>query len=396
MGFVFVVGNLACSDDGRPSGEDRPPGAAYSVRESADYLSVSIDHATLPWTYAYHTFEQDGRLYLVWVNSQSNSLNIYDLQTSEKVETLIFPEEGPNGVKQLNAVYMPNRDSLYVRDYRNAQLYLFSVPDLQRIGTFDFFSGPTDNYIYDFPTCKLERIGDRIYACAKNQANTYADQAVRYARSPVGRWVDLASAASGATPLARYPVAYEAAYVPGEMWSYSRTVGPDGNLIYSFAIDHQLYVENLRDGSVAAYGAKGRHIPAQLPENSARDDIADIRYKVETPVDESIIYDKYRRLYYRIYRRGGEVEDVNNIKGAMRDYRQRPVSMLVLNEHFQVVADVDLDGATYYSPNFLVLPAGFYLSVNNSAGADQVEDELRFRRIVVEPVQVRGYEAASG
>ena len=26
----------------------------------------------------------------------------------------------------------------------------------------------------------------------------------------------------------------------------------------------------------------------------------------------------------------------------------------------------------------------------------KVEDELRFRRIVVEPVQVRGYEAASG
>ena len=103
------------------------------------------------------------------------------------------------------------------------------------------------------------------------------------------------------------------------MWSYSLTVGPDGNLIYSFAIDHHLYEENLRDGSVAAYGAKGRYIPTQLPDNPARDDISDVPNKVEAPVYESVIYDKYRRLYYRIYRRGGKVEDVNNLKGAMRD-----------------------------------------------------------------------------
>ena len=87
----------------------------------------------------------------------------------------------------------------------NTQLYLYSVPDLQKIGTFEFFSGPTDNYVYDFPTCKLERIGNRIYACTKNQANAYAKQEVRYERSPVGRWADLVSGASGAIPLARYP-----------------------------------------------------------------------------------------------------------------------------------------------------------------------------------------------
>ena len=53
----------------------------------------------------------------MWVNWQSNSPNIYDLQTSEQVETPIFPDEGLNAVKQLNAVFMPCRDSLYVRDY---------------------------------------------------------------------------------------------------------------------------------------------------------------------------------------------------------------------------------------------------------------------------------------
>ena len=72
------------------------------------------------------------------------------------------------------------------------------------------------------------------------------------------------------------------------------------------------------------------------------------------------------------------------------------MSLLLLNEHFKVVGDVDLHRATYYSPSFLVLPEGFFLSVHNSAGEDQMEDKLRFRKILVEPVPVRGREPASG
>lgn len=87
--------------------------------EIVDSLSIDISPHYTGMYELIHVNEISGNLCLVGFSKATNSVEFLNLDSSKVINKVIFPSEGPNGVRKINGLYYHNKDSVFLlTDYQ--------------------------------------------------------------------------------------------------------------------------------------------------------------------------------------------------------------------------------------------------------------------------------------
>lgn len=134
--------------------------------------------------------------------------------------------------------------------------------------------------------------------------------------------------------------------------SYPSSILLKDSIIYSFAASHEIYIFN--DSLVAKHEAKSNFIDTfeVFPTDSIGNIGFTMKYLTTAPKYGNVLYDKYRKKYYRIafHRTEYENPDKKTVKGSL----DQPWSLIILNESFKPINEFSFHPSEYaYGPIFI-------------------------------------------
>lgn len=144
-----------------------------------------------------------------------------------------------------------------------------------------------------------------------------------------------------------------------------------GNLVLSFPADASITVYNLRSGKTEYHHAASTFFGEIKPLSHSKDGKIDweVIYKhfATQPSYSSIIYDRYRNVYYRTadIPINEDKYDQNNIEGWVK-----PFSIMVLDSEFNLIGEALLPHLSYSRTEFFVSKEGLNMKKNHEDDED--------------------------
>ncbi len=156
---------------------------------------------------------------------------------------------------------------------------------------------------------------------------------------------------------------------------YSRAY--DGSrYVYSFDHSHNIHISNDNNKIDSIIEAKSKYFDKDFISYYENNEHGSLKNIVESASYKVLIYDKYRKCYYRFFYLGCKLkkdEDPMVVGKWPHQY-----SIIVLDEKFNKVGENLLDKNKYYAINYFVAPEGLYISTNHIKNPDFDEDYLKF------------------
>ncbi len=344
-------------------------------------FKISLDSLT-PQLYGDVQIYEDtisNKKYLHFFNTPNYQIYFYDLATQELAFTIKLEKEGENGVgKDMRGYQIKNLDSIFVYNYpvelsivnRNAKkskVYrvlgslerdtLLIIPNLNVSSSSPIIFKDNSLIMSGYTGAELE------------EENAY--------NRPFVIYYDLQT--QELTYGATYTKAYQNANWGGsELRHTYAAYNPDKDLIvYSLPIEHSIYTS--KDGkNLTKHYAGSKYfdkIPSlDKPKKSYHTMDMDEIYAVyaERPSYSYIIYDKYRKLYYRIAELPIDKFDPNGgIKTTVKE-----TSIIILDENFNYLGETRMK--SMYSPrSFFITEEGLgFVKYIKNGGEDEAFFDL--------------------
>lgn len=347
---------------------------------SLNILKIPIDTKTPPQTYCLRYLEVGDKEQLYYLDRDNNTVCLFEINSSNAalIKKITFPLEGDKGIGKLRGFSLLGPDSIVLSSSGKPWFYL-ATKEGRQIERLDF------------------RWDDRsgqgaVYTplSSKYNSETYEKNSQLYFLQQLyGMGGQVSELANNFRPLATYDIqaeegkllnfSFPASYFEeGELLTEaSLAFDGDNHLVYSLRCSHNLYVYDLEQREAKIINASSEFVEDFEP------------YKPETPqayfdylltnsTYESIIYDKYRQLYYRIIRLAPKEPNNNGLSSREMASFPKSASIIILNKDFNKLSEVKLDGDLYNIYNLFVGKKGLYLSRNNPNNLDYDEDFLQF------------------
>ena len=348
----------------------------YSLQPGKECIVIPIDDNTNCYSMSMFSYmSPEGIPYLSYENEQTNELNFYRLDSCKLSHKIKIAQEGPEAIGRFIGHTVIDLDNILIFDQ-------FKISRINRNGKIlDKYNLITDTQIAlcHPPTSK-------VYAPMIVQDSCiYLYQALMYSdkpydgdaleRYPLCIKVNMQTKQTEKSPLT-YPRLWETENENG-IFTCSRDY--DGtNFVYSFFISNSIYVPH-DNQTFKKYPCKSQYING-LPKNNYPLDIqATQKESIENASYGNIIYDKYRKVYYRFFQPACELNKQDNIADLMKTGKK--FSIMILDKDFQVIGETLFPENTYIPVMFFVLEDGLYISDNNFQNPEFNENVLSFRRM---------------
>lgn len=350
----------------------------YSLLPSKDRIIIPIDDNSNCYSISMFTYNSaGGSSFLSIENDQTNELIFYNLDSCKLSHKIKIELEGPNAIGHIFGHHVINLDTILV--YSPSRLSIYKINNKGNIlDTYSLQSNsnilvahPPVSKVYN-PMIKIDSC---VYLC---QALMHRDDGYNgddLEKYPLCIEVNLNSKQSKTMPL-KYPRLWERKNIYNK-YTYSRDF--DGNnFIYSFYISNFLYVTS-NNKTFEKYSCKSKHIKND-PKDSYNPDIAIMRKEgIENESYGTIIYDKYRKVYYRFFYPQYEIKPSENISVLTKTKKQ--FSILIIDSNFNIIGE-SLFPENQYIPEMLFINKnGLYICDNNFNNSLFNEDILSFRKI---------------
>ena len=357
----------------------------YQMTETDDSLEFIISSESSMFIKAMSLFEDDDKTYLAYLNNDENIIYVYDIGTEELVKTIPFQTEGPDGIG-------PKAAGFFMYDWNHIFIPNLYVPEISIIDSCghlsDKYSLDTLNKTFDFiPTRSVIGtpfllVGEHLYGIqlpnpmlgvkAKNE-------------SPVEIRIDLKQ--KKAEPMSfKYPSTVMGNYgnpMLGIENKFSRCFNGEC-LVYSFAFDDDLYITSLDGKVMDSRNLKSMYVDhVSLPERVSSDLQLAVKNMCELPFYGNIIFDKYRKVYYRIVYPRMKYERDENFVDMWQSGRGM-FSIMILDENLNLIGETLLPEDTYRSDLMFVLADGLYISSSYYKNPMYDEDRLVFKRFLLD------------
>lgn len=377
--FIPLLFILSCNNSEKAFVNDNE----FTLVE-VDTVHIPIDTVTTPYDISISHYADDRSKieYLILMNRKNNSLQFYDWATQKLYKTVSLEREGPNGVGGALSFHFQSWDSIYVLASYHYRLSLIDttakVKQKYRLLKTDmkldegrvsrpqgeYSALPSSNYMNP-----LIKVGSFIYMTGVPDLNINSLE--YYKKGRIGIQLNLEN---GQIEYYKdYPQMYRDKYFfpPQYITKFSSTYIPNKNkIIYSFPIDENLYELDLKTGNInAIIPDKSQYFKELKPisKKADRDMNTDYLYSVNNVSYERIIYDQYRKVYYRF-------TNIPNTK-KKDEYDNQPYvvhSVVILDENLKKLGETILN-ERYTVGYHLCLPDGLYLQKYNFS-----EDEIAF------------------
>jgi len=134
----------------------------------------------------------------------------------------------------------------------------------------------------------------------------------------------------------------------------------DSFSLISFPCNANIFLLDRYKNSVQTYTAKSKYQTEEaMPlDTSCKNSTEEkMRHLTTVPYYAEILYDKYRELYYRFFRKNIPLRQSN---GKYNDFTDKPVVLMVLNKQFEVIGEYELKDFRNSYVSF-VSKAGLYV-----------------------------------
>ncbi|MFT6964689.1 MAG: hypothetical protein ACJAWV_004431 [Flammeovirgaceae bacterium] len=165
---------------------------------------------------------------------------------------------------------------------------------------------------------------------------------------------------------------------------FGRVKGKGKQMVYSFYQDHSLYTLDLdfnNENGLVPHLAKSKFAKEiQTNNQDPSDPMTYFKWLFNNVTYEDVYYNSYLHVYYRIVGQPtGYTHDP--VSGKQLDGNQRPFSVIVLDEQFNIIGEQLFPAEKYeftYGRAF-IHPKGLYLGLNNPHNTEIGEDEMAFQ-----------------
>lgn len=377
--FLLLVGFFVSACTEQIKTEDH-----YILQPVNEHLEYAIDDDTVIPLFNLYTFEENGLEYLTFSDSGTRTILIYELLTGELVKKISYDSEGPNGIgARLYGYLVKDFGHIYIPNINQSRIYETDTTGIIR-KKIDFSKAEdglltVSAYYTNHDNKQLYFIGDSLYIPQTLNRSIGSDRWIE--ESPVAVFVDTLS-----NKVKKFPMLHPHGEITSKNYnsyiadlSYSNIM-KDSFFIYSFALDENLYKTNIQTGKIEKILAKSRYIsnvnPIKLPS-----ELTQLMKKTcEMPSYGNIMYDKYRKVYYRFVYLKSELKPNEDSRKILHNGKKE-FSIMMLDENFKVLGETRFPAFTYVPHICFINKDGLYLSTSHFKREDYSDDVLRFQRI---------------
>lgn len=346
---------------------------------SEEFISLSLDDSSSNISTGYQYFDAGDREFffnLIW---DSNTLQVYDLSSGDKIKSLSFEAEGPSGVGDVFAFHVHSLDTIF----------LFGPPFGQRFHLANFEGQILKKFEYEIPegggsafVHNAFMMSPPVLEGSRLAVNHRFPQNMReltqeiLSNNTFGYQINLET---GETQYFNHYFPQD--YLGSGLKSidFSRAQGED-KVVYSLFGDHKLYYASSFDSTLKSVEAGSEFLDQTMP-NFKPDAVSEEyqNYAFASSRYGSILYDPYREVYYRIAFSTlpeASIADIRSHGNALG-----PIVVMVLDSDLKVITEKKFEPGKYHPDNVFVGKKGLYLSLQHPNNPENREEEMQFELI---------------
>lgn len=343
---------------------------------------VPTDTLIFPMGYRSNVYSQyirrceiNGSSYLGVVNQNTNEIEFYSLTRREDDFKVHFQEEGPNGVGSIRAFELISDSTLLIGSSYRIRLY---VTDLE------------GNLLQTLVTNTPERKGKTfmpIYYSNqplmfdKSRQDAYVFTRVDTDFNGHGIWsgtmfLQASTLEEGLNNhVFELPTHFDNYIHGGHFCHGSNCLVDYRYLILSVTFYNNLLIYDLKKDEMMEAKAGSKYFGDILPWDSPKPTVdGHEEFYVTSNSYRELEYDMQNKLLYRMAYRGVDYIGPN---GQRRNWDNKPPSIIILNNDFEKIGEVDLQVNTIYTRMFFTHDGKLYLSLNHPDN-NPSEDEMVF------------------
>ena len=320
-------------------------------------------------------FSSKGREYLA-VQNAYKGLSIYSLENCSLVKD-IFPQiEGPDGIDSPMAGFdIINFDSIFLLTdgIRDRLVIIDSAAHVIKKIKFDISYQPY------FPLTNLWSSYGQTINCISEKLIVGSvcmdteDSFFKNHKQNIAYCYD-----TNADSVYSYPLKFPDLTKQKMPVIYSGTniLVHNNRIVLSYSLGHQVFVST-KDGLWITYVLKSKYAKKTFDPGFSNDMMEGAKKFVESPYYLALVYDKYRKVYYRFVYPGIDVTRQDDVM-KLGEFR-RVFSVMIIDEDFNVLGETLMPENTYNSNMFFVNEAGLWISTNHPGNPDFDEDAINFQ-----------------
>ena len=367
---------------------EKIPGLEVTIRSKInkkliieDTLQIPVDSVTNPANYYGQIKYQDGDTLYVIFNDNINAIQAYSLSTNQLVWKLIFPKEGPREVRENSRFYYYNRDSIFFFSqypYNEVKLFNHSA-ELINAWHIDL-AKPYDNYwisldiFGEFKYCNTTK--SVVFAIYPNISPSEDLRFYEQARLCSYNLTTNESKVFGGFPGSFY--ATDALYY---VFEYIEFYLMPGKLVAYYHPSSEVFTYEMPDFNPKLHIV----IPSRFMKKATRpfmylgeeepDAQQEGNYMATEPFYAKMITNQSGSIHYRIVKQRAPLR---NDDGKLRNFYDRPFSIMALDEDFNTIDEIKLVGGQYDFYQVFALDSRFYLSYNNPLNNSSSDTNMQF------------------
>lgn len=356
-----------------------------------DTLSFYLDSRSSYETNSISYSSHDGNETLSYLSAFDSEIHVFNFSNQTKIKTIKIDFEGPNGVgmfDRMSCHYLLSFDSIFLYNLNIGQLFLLdsNAKKLNQY-TVSNYSDTTIPTPIPWTLRPMQFADEKIYfPCGPNG---YKES---YEGHPSSLVVDLST--KKASYLTTFIPSYSQAFW-GDGYKYDPGIALNihtNQIVVNYPIDHHLQVMDLKDKSTSLHYVGSSHIEEIEPyqsnvrffeeqNSSVKDHIQSIHGYSNSDY-ESILYDRFLKVYYRIaYLRPSR--DRVELGEQIPDF-----SIIILNEQFEKIGERVFEKELYDSRKIVVTSKGLIIGRKDFYEKD--EDFMVFE--VFRPSSIKNLE----
>lgn len=148
----------------------------------------------------------------------------------------------------------------------------------------------------------------------------------------------------------------------GNVWLdfYPNFCRKGDELLISFNPDSMIYIYDLDGNFKYSKEIKSKYVDEILPPDSGQtmNTNLSIQYQIMSPLYHDILYDKYRKVFYRVVT---QANDFYNIDGTVTEFFSQPFSIIIFDEDYKILDELYFQNGIYDFTKILVTKDGLLI-----------------------------------
>lgn len=372
-GFILLLVFVSACNKGENLGKADASVVSKELVKSSKSLIIPIDSLTVNRSTQLVHY-QDSKDWLFNLNMSTNEKQMYDLKDKSLHKRLKFPVEGNNGVGRIFSFHIHNLDSIFLFQQFSTDIYLTDTSQsIKNKITVQVPEMHTPPFVHSTYFSSPVVVIDDALVVKTRPADDYKEITNDVlSKRHLTYSINLNK---GETELLnhKYPNDYlEDGY---KLFDFSFAKGLD-KWVYSFHSDHNLYYSDSMQAGLTAAFSKSKYINGFQSIDVFGSREQHYKYYASAANYKSILYDKFKNVYYRFCYPEIEVSSEEEIM----KYRFLPklFSILILDSELNVIGETLFDKDKFLSDNAFITEEGIYLSKNHPDNPELKEDYLSF------------------